>query len=76
MRCGAAGEPASGSMTRNVAPPPGVSTTSTIPLCAATIDETMASPRPDPPVSRVRDVSARQNLWKIYSRIWGGMPSP
>ena len=35
---------ASGSETRNVAPPPCVSTTSTVPLCAATIDDTIASP--------------------------------
>jgi hypothetical protein len=38
----------------------------------ATIDR----PRPDPPVSRVREVSARQNRWKILSRICSGMPSP
>ena len=29
-----------------------------------------------PPVSRVREVSARQKRWKIFSRICGGMPSP
>ena len=45
---------------RKVAPPPAVSKTSTVPLCAAMMPETIARPSPLPPVLRVREVSARQ----------------
>ena len=31
----------------------------TVPPCRSTIAETIASPRPDPPVLRLREVSAR-----------------
>lgn len=52
----------SGSRTRNVAPPPGVSATSTVPWCALTSAATMARPSPVPvlpPARRVRAASAR-----------------
>ncbi len=36
----------------------------------------MASPRPEPPRSRERDLSARQKRSKTWGRSSGGMPSP
>lgn len=49
----------SGRVTRNVAPPPGVSSTTTDPACATTSACTMDSPSPLPPEDRVREASAR-----------------
>ncbi len=51
--------PASGSSTSNVAPPPSVSRTFTCPPCAVTTALTIDSPRPAPPLSRLRLGSAR-----------------
>lgn len=48
-----------GSSTRKVAPSPGALVTETVPWCAATNADTIDRPRPAPPVSLVRDVSAR-----------------
>src|SRR5438067_8852793 len=48
----------SGSCTSKVAPPPEVSFTCTRPPCAATTALTIDSPRPAPPLSRLRLASA------------------
>lgn len=48
-----------GRSMRNVAPPPGVSWTEIAPWWFSTIALTIDSPRPDPPVSLVRDTSRR-----------------
>ena len=49
----------SGRLTTSVAPPPSVLSTRTEPPCEPTMAATIARPRPLPPVSRVREVSAR-----------------
>ena len=56
---GGAASGASGSSTRNVAPPSGRGATETLPSCASAIAATIERPRPTPPLSRERDVSAR-----------------
>ena len=46
-------------LTTSVAPPPSVFPTRTDPECEPTMAATIARPSPLPPVSRVREVSAR-----------------
>jgi acid phosphatase (class A) len=46
------------------------------PRCSAAILATMASPSPNPPVSRLRLVSSRVNAWNTEDRCASGMPSP
>ena len=48
-----------GTVTRKVAPPPGVGVTSTAPACAWAIAATIERPSPVPPSARARDSSAR-----------------
>ena len=50
---------ASGSVNVKQEPNPGVLVTSMRPCCASTICLTIASPRPEPPVAREREASAR-----------------
>ena len=49
---------ASGTSSQKVAPPVALLVTPTCPPCASAIARTMASPRPDAPVSRLRAASA------------------
>ena len=51
---------ASGSSTRTVSPPPGVSCTDTRPRCAPAIAATIARPRPEPPDARLREELQRR----------------
>lgn len=48
----------------------------TRPRCSMATRATMASPRPNPPVSRLRLVSSRVNAWNTEARCASGMPSP
>jgi hypothetical protein len=50
---------ATGSVKQKVEPAPGLLSAHTRPPCASTSCFTMASPRPAPPVARVRDLSTR-----------------
>jgi FAD:protein FMN transferase len=50
---------ASGSVTMNVAPPPGFGCAAAEPPCASATAATIESPRPTPPLARARDVSTR-----------------
>jgi len=47
-----------------------------LPRCRAAIRATIASPRPNPPVSRLRLVSSRVNAWNTDARWVSGIPSP
>jgi acid phosphatase (class A) len=46
------------------------------PRCNAAMRATIASPSPNPPVSRLRLVSSRANAWNTEARCDSGMPSP
>lgn len=48
----------------------------TRPRCSAAMRATIASPRPNPPVSRLRLVSSRVKAWNTEARCISGMPSP
>jgi acid phosphatase (class A) len=48
----------------------------TRPRCSMATRATMASPSPNPPVSRLRLVSSRVNAWNTEARCASGIPSP
>ena len=54
----------------------GVSSTHTLPSCAATTSATMARPSPEPPSARARASSSRTNRSKIRLRSSAGTPGP
>jgi hypothetical protein len=66
------GQTDAGKAIPNVAPPPGVSVTSTRPPCFSTSSLTIERPRPAPRVASVR----RQNGSKTRSRSPAAIPSP
>jgi acid phosphatase (class A) len=66
-----------GHSSANRAPPRlALAPTVTRPRCRDAILATIASPRPKPPVSRLRLVSSRVNAWNTEDRCASGIPSP
>lgn len=67
----------SGHSSASRAPPRlALDSTDTRPRCSIATRATMASPRPKPPVSRLRLVSSRVKAWNTEARCSSGMPSP
>jgi acid phosphatase (class A) len=67
----------SGHSSANRAPPRlTLESTDTRPRCSMATRATMARPRPNPPVSRLRLVSSRVKARKIAARSASGIPSP
>jgi acid phosphatase (class A) len=68
---------ASGHSSASRAPPRLVlDSAATRPRCNMATRATIASPSPNPPVSRLRLVSSRVNAWNTEARCASGMPSP
>src|SRR5262249_42126492 len=65
-----------GNTKRKVLPAPSCDSSSTVPPCAFTMCETMASPRPVPLIPSSRAFSPRTNRWKISFRSRSGIPRP
>jgi acid phosphatase (class A) len=64
------------SSARRAPPRRALEAAATRPRCSAAMRATIASPRPYPPVSRLRLVSRRVNAWNTEARCASGMPSP
>jgi len=67
----------SGHSSANRAPPRlALESTDTRPRCSIATRATMARPRPNPPVSRLRLLSSRVKAWNTEARCSSGIPSP
>jgi acid phosphatase (class A) len=67
----------SGHSSASRAPPRlALDSTDTRPRCSMATRATMARPRPNPPVSRLRLVSSRVKAWNTEARWASGIPSP
>ncbi len=69
-------QPAGHSSANRAPPRLALAPTVTRPRCKDAILATIASPRPKPPVSRLRLVSSRVNAWNTEDRCASGIPSP
>jgi acid phosphatase (class A) len=69
-------QPAGHSSANRAPPSPVLLLTDTRPRCSAAILATIASPSPNPPVSRLRLVSSRVNAWNTEALCASGIPSP
>jgi acid phosphatase (class A) len=69
-------QPAGHSSANRAPPRLALPLTDTRPRCRAAILATIASPRPNPPVSRLRLVSSRVKAWNTEALCASGIPSP